>query len=562
MTSFVLEKIYLDEGVVGGKKVNIVLHALNGGLVVWLFWLLFRFQAVPGYRVLSVVLGALWLLHPLQVSSVLYVVQRMAMLATFFMLLASIAYVYWRLGLIAGKAGVLRFLPVPILLVVALLSKENAIVLVPILLLMEALWFCFAGPGGQVVRWLRNVTYTLIASGAFVMASILVLGWEHIAGRFHRRPFSLTERLFSEARIVWDYVGQTFWPQVSRMGLYHDDYVLSRGLLEPVSTAYAIAAWLLLIAVCGALLRWQGGRWVVFGIAWFVLGHSVESTVLSLELYFEHRNYFPLIGLALAVGSVFAIVVKRWPEPQAPLLVCLGLCVVLLAGLTSSQVQIWSNRSLLLLNHLNGHPNSPRANIDMATELARVGEAQAAYRYSLAAHENSANGTSTRERIGDYEIRNLALSCIANEAVPAQQIQSLGRQDPQRPLSSVTTLLTMVRLLQDNACPNFDRERFADRLAELYLVDDFRRKASAKIYSNLAVLENTLQRYDNAYAYAEQYLALAPNDTRGLLMKLHFATALGKVDAVAEVIAVLQSKEQQGKLTVGEQQTLALYLEN
>ena len=119
----------------------------------------------------------------------------------------------------------------------------------------------------------------------------------------------------------------------------------------------------------------------------------------------------------------------------------------------------------------------------------------------------------------------------------------------------------MVRLLQDNSCPHFDRIRFADRMAEIFLVENYRHKASANIYSNLAVLENALQRYDKAFAYVERFLALSPNDKRGLLMKLHFATVLGKEEATQDVIATLQRMDEQGKLTVGEQQNLALYLE-
>ncbi|MEZ5573688.1 MAG: hypothetical protein R3E64_16975 [Halioglobus sp.] len=561
MTSFVLEKLYLDEGLVGSKKVNIVLHALNGGLVIWLFWLLLRYVEVPGYRILSVLLGALWLLHPLLVSTVLYVVQRMAMLATFFMLLATIAYVYWRLGLIAGRPGAWRFLPVPLLLMLGLLSKENAIVLVPTLLLMEVLWFQFAGRQQEVIPWLRNTSYGLIISGAAIMLGLLLLLWDKLAARFSGRPFSLDERLLTQARIVWDYVAQWVSPQVARLGLYHDDVVLSRTLWEPASTFWAVFAWLLLLLACALALRWRAGRWLVFGIAWFVLGHSVESTVLPLELYFEHRNYFPSIGLALALGALFAMVVKKWREPATPLLVCLGLCALLLSVQTSSQVQIWSNQTLLLLSQANGHPQSPRANIDMATELARVGALDAAYQYSRAAFVASAGEAALQERHGDYEVRDLALSCIANKPAPPQLIDNLGKQDPERPLSSVTTLLSLVRLLQDNACPQFDRIRFADRMAEIYLVDSFRNKASANIFSNLAVLENALQRYENAYAYTDRFLALSRHNTRGLLMKLHFATALGRVDAAQEVIATLQGMEEQGKLTVGEQQTLALYLE-
>jgi len=562
MASFVLEKLYLDQGMVGSKKVNIVLHALNGGLVIWLFCLLFRYQAVPGYRALSVLLGALWLLHPLLVSTVLYVVQRMAMLATFFMLLASISYVYWRIGLVAGRPGFWRFILVPVFIALGLLAKENAVVIIPILLLLEVWWFRFSGPQGSPLGWLRAVSAALIASGSLFLAAILVFQWEAMAARFYKRPFTLEERLLTQSRVVWDYVAQLFRPQVSRMGLYHDDVVLSRGLLEPVTTAWSIAGWVMLLLACTVLLRWRGGCWIVFGVAWFVLGHSVESTVLPLEQYFEHRNYFPSIGLALALGAIFAIVVRRWPEPKAPLLAWLGLCAVLLSFLTSSQVQIWSNRSLLLLNHLNAHPRSPRANIDMAVEMAGVGEIDAAYHYSWIAFDANRVPTNLQERSGDYEVRNLALSCIANQPPPPGLIDRLGEKDPKRPMSSVTTLLTLVRMLQDDACPHIDRVRLADRLAQIYLVDDFRRKASPKIYSNLAVLENALQRYDNAYAYAEQYLALSPNNIRGLLMKLHFATALGKVEAAQEVIATLQGLDGQGKLTVGQQQTLAMYLEN
>ncbi|MGB1142044.1 MAG: hypothetical protein ACPG1A_14165, partial [Halioglobus sp.] len=79
MTTFAVEKLYLNEGMAGSKKVNIVLHAANAALLMLLCGLLFRHQSVARYQWLAVVLGGIWLLHPLLVSSVLYVVQRMAM---------------------------------------------------------------------------------------------------------------------------------------------------------------------------------------------------------------------------------------------------------------------------------------------------------------------------------------------------------------------------------------------------------------------------------------------------------------------------------------------------
>jgi len=54
---------------------------------------------------------------------------------------------------------------------------------------------------------------------------------------------------------------------------------------------------------------------------------------------------------------------------------------------------------------------------------------------------------------------------------------------------------------------------------------------------------------------------LSPGNAQGLLMKLHFVTALGKVDAAEAVKFQLKQLQDQGKLTVGEQQTLSLYQE-
>ena len=556
VATFVLEDLYLDEGISGSKKVNIVLHLVNGALVAWVLLLLLRYQSIPGYRTLAVVLGALWLLHPLMVSTVLYAVQRMAMLATLFMLLGIIAYIYWRAALGTRRFAFLRFIPVVLFFVLGIFSKENALLLIPVLLLIEVLWFECRRPDGTLIPWLRNTSYTLIAGGALAVVGLLIYYWDYLDRRMARRPWDLEERLMTQSRVVWDYLAQTFWPQVQRMGLYHDDVVFSRSMSEPVTTLYATVAWGLLVAACLLLLRYQLGRWLVLAISLFLVGHSLESTVWSLELYFEHRNYFPLLGIALLVAVLYAGLARRWPQTGAPLQAFLVLVLIVVAGLTSSQVQIWSKRSLLVLNHVNGHPNSPRANIDMAVELATVGEAEAAHRYSLRAYESSIT-----ERLGDYQIRNMALSCMAGAPVPPEVIDTFAEADTRRPLSSVTTLLTLVRMLQDDRCPEFDRVRLADRFKVLYLDDPNVRKGKSNIYANLAVLENVLGRYDNAFAYTERFLTMAPRHKRALLMKLHFATALQRDEDAAEVIAILQGMDARGELTVAQQQTLALYLE-
>ena len=349
-------------------------------------------------------------------------------------------------------------------------------------------------------------------------------------------------------------------PVTQRMGIYHDDYIVSQSLSMPATTLWAVAAWVAVGLV--ALLLWFStrGRLVAFGISWFVVAHGVESTVLPLEMYFEHRNYAPAIGLLLALGGVFHIVTARWRAVAPPLLVWLALLAGWFALQTSPLVVIWSSRPLLNLHHYTGHPGSARANNDMASQMAVHGELQAALEFSTAAHAASRNKAAANERHSDYMVRNLALSCIADKPPVPGTIAQLGSRDPGRPLSSATTLLTMVRLLQDDRCPHIDRVAFADRMAQLLLVDE-RRRGASRIYSSMAVLENALGRYDKAYAYIDHVLRRSPNNRQALLMKLHFATALNRLESKAEVIAQLTALREAGKLNTAQQQTLDLYLE-
>ncbi|MEH6580432.1 MAG: hypothetical protein V7754_00755 [Halioglobus sp.] len=557
MVSFVLEKLYLDEGISGGKKVNIALHLVNGSLVVWLFTYLLAYVRAPAYRWLAVTLGATWLLSPLYVSTVLYVVQRMAMLGALFMLAACVSYAGWRMALVRGETGRWQLPLVLVFLILAVFAKENSIVVLPILLLMEALWFGFRGEGGRPIIWLRRTSLGMIFLGTLFLATFFTVNADWLVNSYGNMPFNLQERVLTESNILWEYVGQLYSPDVTGMGLYHDDVIVAKSLTDPRGTLGSVVAWLGFFLLCLVLLRWQRGRYFVFACSIFVVGHLTESTILPLELYFEHRNYFPGIGLFLLLGLPLVAILKKWPEPTAPLLVCLGLYVLTLVLQTSSQVQLWSNGPLLKLNNVNAHPESYRANTDMGAELAQAGELVAALEYSARAHR-----ARPSEREGDHDIRDLALSCLANKPLPDERVVLIGTVHAERPLSSVSTLQVLVRLLQGDTCPEFDRVGFANRMKQVFLEEGHDDKAANQIYSRLAVLESSLERYDNAYVYIEKFLNVSPDDVTGLLMKLHFSTALDLATEVSATIARLQALNENEKLTVSEQQTLSLYLEN
>ncbi|MCB1675683.1 MAG: hypothetical protein KDI01_05305 [Halioglobus sp.] len=559
MLSFVAEQLYLDGGTAGSKRINILLHLLNGALVMYLLSLLLAHAAVPAPRWFALLFGCAWLLSPLYVSTVLYVVQRMAMLSTLFMLLACIVYVHWRRVLFRGVPVMAGFALLCACIALAVLSKENGILIVPVLVLLEVLWFRgrrgASDDDSERNPALYRCALTLLWLGAVAAVALLALRFDSILAGYARRDFTLTERLLSQARVLWDYIGQLLWPELPRMGLFHDDFALSMSLFEPGSTLYAVAAWLLLVPLALLLLRWRSGALVVCALSIFLVGHAVESSVFALELYFEHRNYFPGVGLFLALAVLLGRLCARWPQCAAPVLAWSAVYVLLLAVQTGSQVQIWSSAPLLRLNYVNQHPDSFRANEEMAIHLAGVGALEHALAYSQRAGE-----LSTTERAGDRQIRDLALYCLANRPVPDHMLQQLGTIEPRRPFAVVSTFQGFAKVLQRGACPDFDRIAFADRMAQLFLAAASPATASPNYYAILAGIENDLQRYDRAFAYTEKLLELAPRNVQGLLMQLHFATALGRDSKAASAITQLRQLQDEGRLNRGEIQTFELYL--
>lgn len=558
IATFVIERLLLGSEISISKLANIGLHLFNGALVFWLFNILFRWIGIQKPAGFALILSVIWLVAPMNVSTVLYTVQRMAMLAATFMFLAIISYAYWRIAYFNNcKTKWLGAVFVVFFALLGVYSKENAVTVVPILLLLEALWFQSRSDYRHAPRRSHaRMVLALILVGFIGVIIFLSLGWEWLEAGYDRRHFDIWERLFTEGRVLWDYVFQWLLPDVNRMGLYHDDVILSRSLTDPRTTLYSILGWASVLIIIAILACLEWGRYIAFGLLWFLVAHFPESSVLSLELYFEHRNYFPAVGLILSLGVSFALVARKWPQTTKPLVVWLSIYSLWLVMQTSSQVQIWSNRSMLVLNHLAYHPESFRANTDMAVLLAGIGAVDSARAFSGRAFEFSAG-----ERNDDRRVRDLALNCIANRSNESDLVEEIGSESRVRPLSSVTTLHTLVRMLQDGRCPNFDQELFADKMAEIYLQDARESQAAANIYASLAVLENSIGRYENAHAYMERYLLDKPDESRGLLMQLHFSTALGRVDEANELAKILEKKKASGDLSVEEEQTLSLYTE-
>lgn len=371
MLTFIFSAVTSGESLVPWKCLNLGLHLLAG---LAIFWCMRRLlEDIGGWASNSAYYGALsitalWLLHPLHVSTVLYTVQRMTILPALFCALGMGFYLSGRRLLATGQAGWGRVLLAFCLCwPLATLSKENGVLLGLYLLLLEVFL-----PPLKNTKQQRRI-YCLL--GFAVVLPVLVatvfflLQPDWLLAGYRLRDFTPIERLLTESRILWSYVLWVFLPLMRFMGFLHDDISLSTGLLEPVTTIFALCAWLLVIGGMCRLYRRQ--TLAVLGGALFLVSHLLESTVIPLELAFEHRNYFGSVGLLLALVAVLSQAVGL---PRLRGLVA-GLGLAALAILLLMRVQVWADLSRLNAAIWLAHPTSPRQVTTIAAQYARTGDA-------------------------------------------------------------------------------------------------------------------------------------------------------------------------------------------
>ena len=279
---------------------NTLLHVINGLLAALVFIRItaLREGAAPAATP-AVFAAILWMFLPILASTTLIVVQRMALIAAAFLLAGLYLYLVGRqmlserpilgsatmLAGIAGGAGL------------GFLSKENAILL-PLLILVVEYTLLYRSRPSQIFAW-RFVFWLGIILPSAAVVFLGLLHWNP-AG-YVERDFSLAERLSTQPVILWDYLRLSFFPQSTAFSPFHDGYrPFGLPWLDSVAGA-ALLGWLLLIGI--ALATRRRNPLLAYAVFWYLGAHFIESTGVPLELYYEHRNYIPLLG------PVFALVI-------------------------------------------------------------------------------------------------------------------------------------------------------------------------------------------------------------------------------------------------------------
>ena len=348
------------------KRTNLVIHAVNGVLLGVVTSRILRLVGIEKTQSmwLALVCAALWLLHPFLVSTTLYAVQRMAQLATLFILAGIGLYLYGRscLGEKPIKAYITMSAALGVCTLLAMISKENGILLPLLVLVIEIT--IFASQEQRVPSLNRYWFAVFLVAPCVIIFSYLGLRvWN--ADFFEvsfSRNFSMYERLLTEARILVDYLGHWFLPKLYTAGIFQDHFAKSTGLLSPISTALSMLFHAFLISICVIQRR----KWPLFafGVLFFYASHLLESTVLNLELYFEHRNY-------LAAAFLFLpLIVLIHNRASKTAFVVAVLCVVsVLAGFTRYTASIWESYPNIVETAAKKVPTSSRAQQQYALNL-------------------------------------------------------------------------------------------------------------------------------------------------------------------------------------------------
>jgi len=388
------------------KLTNVVIHLLNGLLVFLLarrlLWAVHEQQrnstSTSGdFRkredaasdkdarqtgLTAALIAAAWMLLPINLTAVLYVVQRMESMANLFVLLGLIGYVagrYRMLGLLAlgsrkppeslsrenregWKGFMLCAISITLPTALGATAKETAVMLPLYAILIEWSLFHF-----RMRTHGTDHRLSVLFAVVLVLPMIAGLAWllPHVLppANWATRDFTLGTRLLSETRIVIAYIVWTLLPEPQMLSFYHDDFHISTGLFTPWTTFTSIVGLVVLIA----LILWLRRRrpLVSLGIALFLGCQLLTATILPLELIYEHRNYFASFGLMLAIVPWLTALSSGSAPFALPRRALLASLLLLWSGETLFTAMAWGNPLRLAQALAARAHESPRAQYEL-----------------------------------------------------------------------------------------------------------------------------------------------------------------------------------------------------
>lgn len=499
---------------------NSLLHAVNGLLLAGTLLRLGQLHGWKSHRTtwVATISAALWVLLPISASASLMAVQRMTVLSSSFMLAGLWTYLIGRCQLTRRPWFGMLWMALGLGLgtLLGVFTKEQAALLPTFILVLEWTWL----PAPQLSTTKTQRAWLAFRIIGLYLPTALIVGYLlratlHAENIYLGRNFSLEERLWTQAVILWDYLRQGFLPRASALGPFHDDYPVWSACLESI---LAVLGWLTALLIAW-LLRHKT-KLPLLALLWFWAGHLIESTTLPLELYFEHRNYLAL------VGPLFALVAGIWiwaENHRRQRLVSVLLCLygLLLAGTLWQITTLFGQPLVAAPIWYEAHPQSGRAAQYLAQQQVSMNALDKALDTLDAAailHLNS----------GALRLQGLQLACLTGEppnALDKRLTQTLHELPlaPRR-FAIVSTLDKLKAIEQSNDCQGVLNKDVIASIA-LAALRNPHISASPQERSNLNVFLASLymeeRDLERTMQHMEAALTALPN-----LQNLYLATAI------------------------------------
>lgn len=371
----------------GYHLVNIGIHACAG---VFFYLLLHLTLNLPVNRLkyerassIALTTALLWVTHPLATQSVTYIVQRMNSMAAMFFILTMLFYAVGRGrqvsdGNNSSSSILVWFVASAIAGLLAIGSKEIAATLPFFILLYE--WYFFQNLRWEWLKkkifWLIGV-FVLIGSIAYIYTSGEIL--DRIFYNCSGRDFTIFERVLTQLRVVIHYITLIIYPNPNRL-VFDYDFPLSTSLISPLSTLFSFFAIVALMVL--AIVAARRERLISFCLFWFTGNLVIESSIICLELVFEHRTYLPSMFLLLFFVLIsYRIGVHKVFVPSVMVVV-----IMLFGYWTIERNKVWRSSFSLWSDSISKYPNKSRSHSNLGLaylEAGQMDQAESEFKRSL-----------------------------------------------------------------------------------------------------------------------------------------------------------------------------------